>query len=252
MTMATEIQAGLVDFLGDEVEAQPADSGRVAVLTPAEYPDGDGVVVWVAEAAGDAYEVSDLGETDARMAGRGLRAAPVRQAAEAICRRFDLDFRDGTITAKTRLDSVAEACWRVAQAASAIAEAPTFRRSASDRERALVENLEREIRGRSIEVRTDAKLEGASGHKYTPALFVPGREVVIEPVTGERAWNKASAVYVEFGDLGRANGYELVAVVDDREEPVEEVEGLLSQVAAVARWSRRTEWLDTIARRRFP
>jgi hypothetical protein len=75
---------------------------------------------------------------------------------------------------------------------------------------------------------------------------------VLEPVGGEKAWNKAAAVYVEFGDLGALNGYKLVSVLDDREEPIgEEVEHLLGQVGVVARWSRRGEWIDEITRGRM-
>jgi hypothetical protein len=124
----------------------------------------------------------------------------------------------------------------------------TYHRPQVPREAAFVDLVERELRERRVEVRVDTELEGASGHRYTTSLFVPSREAVIEPITGERAWNKAAAVYVEFGDLSRVNGYELVAVIDDRDDGIgEDVEGLLGQVGAVTRWSRRGRWIDIIA-----
>lgn len=112
--------------------------------------------------------------------------------------------------------------------------------------------LEREFKERSVPVQVGAVLEGASGHTYTASLFVPDREAVLEPVGGEKTWNKAAAVYVEFGDLSAVNSYKLVSVLDDREESVgDEVEHLLGQVGIVARWSRRGEWLEELTHGRM-
>lgn len=81
---------------------------------------------------------------------------------------------------------------------------------------------------------------------------MPEREAVIEPVGGEKAWNVASAVYVEFGDLAGVNGYQLIAVVDDRANaPGKDVERLLRQVGLVARWSQADHWLDGLAAARL-
>jgi hypothetical protein len=77
---------------------------------------------------------------------------------------------------------------------------------------------------------------------------VSARETVIEPVGGEKPWNVASAVYVEFGDLRDVNGYQLIAVMDDRDHPPgEDVERLLRQVGIVARYSQADQWLHGLA-----
>lgn len=198
------------------------------------------------------YEVTDLGEGDVRLVIDGPGRRAIIPPADAICQRFGVEFESGTVVGFTRTRDLSETCWRVAQATAAIAEAATFHRQQGPREAALLDVLERELKSRSLSVEVGTELEGASGHHYTASLFVPEREAVLEPIGGEKAWNKAAAVYVEFGDLGRVNGYELVAVVDDRDAEVgEEVEGLLGQVGVVARWSRRDEWMDTISRGRL-
>jgi hypothetical protein len=248
---ATDIRDRLADFLGSEVEAE-ASGERVAVLTPAEYPDGDAVTVWVTQRDAQTFEITDLGESDRRLVPDGPGPRAIGPAASMITDRFGVRFDGGAVIGRAGVAELPETCWRVAQAAAAIAEATTFHRPQVPKEAAFVDMLERELRQHRVEVNAEAELEGASGHKYTTSLFVPAAEAVIEPISGDRAWNKASAVYVEFGDLSRVNGYNLVAVVDDRDDSVgEDVEGLLGQVGAVARWSRRGEWIGVIARRRM-
>jgi hypothetical protein len=246
MTAAIDIRTRLARFLDAEVEAA-ATGDRIAVVTPAEYPDGDAVVVWVAEHDAKTFEVTDLGESDSRLIPDGPGQRAIAPAASSIAERFGVRFDGGALIGRATHEELPEVLWRVAQAASAIAEAATFHRPQLPKEAAFVDLVEGELRRHHIDVNVDAELEGASGHKYRTSLFVPSREAVIEPISGERAWNKAAAVYVEFGDLSRINGYELVAVIDDRDDGIaEDVEGLLGQVAAVTRW-RRGRWIDVMA-----
>jgi hypothetical protein len=237
----------LAYFLGSETEADVAD-GRIAVLTPAEYPDGDGVVVFVEALEDGGYLVSDQGEADSTLISRvGTRA--VAAPASIIAGRLGVRFHGGQITAKADDESVAEVCWRVAQAAAAIAEAVTFHKGQAPRDVEFVDLLASELQRRQVDVEREPELEGASGHRHKPALYVPATETVIEPIGGERAWNVATSVYVEFGDLGNANGYKLLAVLDDREANLsEDVAGLLRQVGNVGRWSRHQEWIATLER----
>ncbi|MDQ3608211.1 MAG: hypothetical protein M3459_04825 [Actinomycetota bacterium] len=147
---------------------------------------------------------------------------------------------------------MAEACWRVARASVAIAEAATYHRTPRAREQELTDLVAASVESRHLSVERERELEGASGHRHRASLYVPQREAVIEPVGGERAWKVASAVYVEFGDLSGVNGYQLIAVVDDRANaPGEDVERLLRQVGVVARWSQADQWLDGLAAARL-
>jgi hypothetical protein len=134
----------------------------------------------------------------------------------------------------------------VASASARIAEAITFVRAESGRdEDHFTEEVVRELSQRKVEVERSHSLIGASGHEHQPALFVPSAELVIEPISAEAAWNRATAVYAEFGDLAQANGYNLMAVVDDRlGMPAEQILKLISQVGSIAEWSRRSQWLD--------
>ena len=246
MTRAEEITERLAEFLGQEVQAQDR-GGIVSVLTPAEYPDGDGVVVFVEPAGDGGYVISDHGEADATLIGNvGPRA--VGEPAGLIARRFDARFDNGQITTHSDEDSLAEACWRVAQAAAAVAEAATYVKPSRAKEAEFTDVVQRALRKRRVKVETERRLEGASGHTHRASIYVPATETVIEPIYGDKAWNVAAAVYVEFGDLRQANGYRLYAVVDDRSVQMSsEVGNLLSQVAEVAPWSAHDQWLSGLA-----
>ena len=142
--------------------------------------------------------------------GPGARALGV--PASAIARRLDVTLAEGTLTARAGLTDLPETIWRVAQAAAAIAEAATFHRAQAPKEAAFLDMVERALRDRNIEVQQETELQGASGgHNYTATLFIPLQEAVVEPITGEQGWNKAAAVYVEFGDISGANGSKLLA-----------------------------------------
>lgn len=250
MSLDSDIRANLIRFLDGEVEVRTVGD-RIAVLTPAEYPDGDGVVVWVAERAGR-FDVTDVGEADARLVPEGPGSRAITPLAVAICRRFGASFEGGAVVARVDADGVAEACWRVAQAAAAIAEAATYQRRQQPKEATFVDAVATELRGRELSVKTEVELEGASRHHYVASVYLPATELVIEPISGEQAWNKAAAVYVQFGDLRSANGYKTMAVLDDLDgEVTADVETLLLQVGLVTRWSDRSEWLDTIAAQRL-
>ena len=158
-------------------------------------------------------------------------------------------FDGGRVLARAQDEhDVAEACWRVAQASVAIAEAATYHRPQRAREHELADLVAASVQAHQLSVERERELEGASGHRHKASLYVPEREAVIEPISGEKAWNIASAVYVEFGDLAGVNGYRLISVLDDRTDaPGEEVERLLRQVSVVARWSQAEQWLHGLA-----
>jgi hypothetical protein len=249
MIAESDITQQLRDLLGREVDARWED-GRLRVLTPFEYPDGDGIVICVEASPDGRYVVSDGGAADATLVGRlGSRAlgAPAAQ----IARRLDATFTSGQITTTVEKEAdIADACWRVAQAAAAVAEAGTYLRPHRPKQLELVDVITTKLRGSKIEVEPKHKLEGASGHPYTATLFVPATETVIEPIGGERPWNIAIAVYVEFGDLRNVNGYRLMAVLDDRETDLgPDISGLLNQVADVASWRQHDSWIGELAGR---
>jgi hypothetical protein len=245
MITAETLSQHLTEFLGTETSAQLND-GRIAVLTPAEYPNLDGVVVWVEQLEQGSYVVSDHGEADSSLVPR-VSARAIAVPAAGIARRFDVSFDGGQVTATADDASLAETCWRVAQAAAAIAEGATFHRVQQPRDPEFVELMASELRRRNVDLEREAVLEGASGHPHKASLYLPTTGTVLEPVSGEHAWQIASAVYVEFGDLRSANGYKLFAVLDDRDSAVgEDVATLLRQVANVSRWSRHSEWMSAL------
>lgn len=252
MTLMADIRDALVRFLDSEVEVGEASDDRVAVLTPAEYPDGDGIVVWVSDRGDGRFEVSDLGSADARLVTSGPGQKALGPVAAGVCRRFGVAFESGVIVTRVDRDDLAEACWRVAQSAGAIAEAQTYQRRQQPKEATFVEAVTRELRRHQLAVQNEVQLHGASQHAYTASVYLPDSETVIEPISGEQAWNKARAVYVEFGDLTSANGYRTLAVLGEMEgDAVRSVEDLLRQVGGVTHWEDRSQWLETIGQQRL-
>lgn len=241
------LRSTLLAVLGENVDVA-ARGDVLAVLTPCDYPDGDGVVVQISMAE-HGYVVSDGGNGDARLVVGGPGSRALAGIGASVCCRFGAVFDAGRVMARAEDErDVAEACLRVAQASVAIAEAATYYRAPRTREQELTELVATSVESRQLSVERERELEGASGHRHRASLYLPEREAVIEPVGGDKAWNIASAVYVEFGDLAGMNGYQLIAVVDDRESaPSEDVERLLRQVGIVARWSQADQWLDGLA-----
>jgi hypothetical protein len=243
------VQRALSDYFQSEFEVQAFDEGRLVCEMPIYYPDGNSVAVFVIEQAGK-FEVTDYGEGYANATERtGIRRTPIKAAAREICASLGLDFAAGRVSVITRSENIADAAWRVATASARIAEAVTFARAERGRgdEDIFTEEVEHAIRSRQIPIEREPKLVGDSGHEYTPALFIPAAHLIVEPIAPEVAWIRAASVYAEFGDLAQANGYRLLAVVDDREaQPSEKVVRLLKQVGDVENYSRRERWLASL------
>lgn len=249
MVTPANIAQELRDLLGSEVDAR-VENGRLRILTPFEYPDGDGVVVLVGQDEEGRYVISDGGAADATLAGK-LGSRVINAPATEIASRFDAVFAKGQLTTTVGVEaSIVDACQRIARAAASVAEAATYLRRPAPRTVEFVDVVAAEMRQREISAESERKLRGASGHDYTASLFVPDTETVIEPIGGENTWNVARAVYVEFGDLSKVNGYRLMAVLDDREADLgPDVPGLLSQVADVASWRQHDSWIAELGSR---
>ena len=244
---AEAIRDRLVARMADEFSFDWID-GRLAVDTPVGYPDGASVVVYVWEREPGKLEVTDYGEgyqmaTDRR----GMRSANLRSAATAIAADEDLVYARGRFSTVVADGEVEDAIWRMARASSRLADAPTFQRAAASSDDDFAGEVESSFRARNASIEREPTLEGLSGHKHRPALYVPAAQLVVEPISAKTAWIRAAAVYAEFGDLSQANGYNLLAVLDDRESgSSEQTRRLLTQVGDVVEWTRRDAWLKTV------
>jgi hypothetical protein len=248
MTSPEDIGTRLAEFLSQEIE-WALDNGRITVLTPVEYPDCDAVAVFMEEQPDGVFVLTDGAEADSRLIGfLGERSA--RKKAEMIAERFDVQFVRGRVIARVDHDSLPEACWRVAQASAAIAEGASFLTPVPTPRPTFSELLWDALRQRVDSVERNKPLRGLSGHEHRATIFVPATEAVLEPIAGRKAWDRATNVYAEFGDLRQANGYRLVAVLDESSiADYEHLVKLLSQVGQVASWAQHDEWLETIIRR---
>jgi len=96
-------------------------------------------------------------------------------------------------------------------------------------------------------VEREVAIEGRSGHEHHATLYAPKSESILEPIAASAHYNRISAVYAKFGDLGQVNGYRRLALVDDRGDALsDEYAAMLVQVSEVVRWSRRDEWIDRL------
>lgn len=244
MIDADSLAQRFAEFLGAESDARLLGS-RIALLTPAEYPDLDAVAVYVQQRPDGAYAISDLATADSLLAGHVNPRAATRKG-QAVAERFDVSFDRGSVVATANEEALPEACWRVAQASAAIAEALSFAPPAMTPRREFDALVAGVIEERGAEVERNRTLVGLSGHEHSASLYVPASEAVVEPVAGRKAWERATKVYAEFGDLGQVNGYQLVAVLDDRDADLSKEANLLSQVGHVAAWSRHDDWIAAV------
>jgi hypothetical protein len=252
MSMATAemIQESLMRHLSHEVECRllEGDDGRIGCVTPLELPNRDNVVVWVRHREHD-FEITDYGEALAEYAAyKGQERRNLTELVQAICRGQGVEYSGGRITTRASWETLGEFVWRVATAAAQAGQAAhtTRPRRRQREEREFAVEVERTFRQRQLPVEREYRLQGRSGHKHRATIFVPSTHTVVEPVTGH--WNQVTATYAKLGDLQHANGFRLYALLDDRHEPPDEdVEGLLVQVSRVVTWSRRDEWISSVA-----
>jgi hypothetical protein len=245
------VRQELLAHLASEVDCQflEEETGRIGCLLPLEYPDGDGVVVWVRESGG-VIEVTDYGEGFSSDASRTRRERQrVSETLEPIARGLGLTLAQGRVSAWCDSDALGEFVWRVGtgsmQIAQAVSAMVSTRQGKREREIEFVSEVERTLRTRQLPVERGHKLTGQSGHIHRATIFIPSSESIFEPITGH--WNQVAATYATFGDLGQANGYHRYSVIDDRHDaPEGDVEALLIQVSDVLTWTKHETWLESV------
>jgi hypothetical protein len=248
---SSDVQRVVREFVASEIECEPLDDGssRVGCVMPLEYANNDSVVVWV-ELWGDRFTISDYGDAFQAVAARISRdIADFSAEAEQVCRPLGVKVRDRALFADATREELGEAVWRVATAAHDVAElAVGFRKPRGvSGERYFVSEVEHELRNRAVFVEREVELAGSSGHKHRATLFVPAREAVVEPIQAAAHYNTISAVYAKFGDLSHANGYQRLALVDDRHERLsQDLAAMLVQVSDVVSWTRLDEWISRL------
>jgi hypothetical protein len=242
-----QLEAALIAHITERVSCRALkDDGRIGCLTPAEYPDGDNVVVWLRPLIGGEYEVTDYGDALAESVwGKNAERRALEGFATLAAKGQGVEYAGGRLLARCGWSELPEYVWRLATAATQLSQAAVAMRPRRSHEVEFTAEVEQGLRSREVEVARDHRISGASGHRHKATIFLPESETVIEPVAGH--WNQVTAVYAKLGDVGRANGYRLYSLLDDREaRPSEDVANMLVQVSAVVQWSRRDEWLDTI------
>lgn len=247
------VEMSVSKFLREEVLAEAVGAGddRVSCLTPLYYPSGDGVVVWVTP-RDDLFELTDYGEG---YAGVSEHPAQDRRAlldrAAGICGDVGVSLIQGRVVTKADAGSLGDATWRVASASAQIAQLfahyhPRRRR----KEHRFVGELAHEVRAGGVELRQDEHILGKSGHRHRASIFVPASETILEPVGGQGNWSQVAAVYMKFGDLEHVNGFQRIAVVDDRDEALpDDFKNMLVQVGDVVDWTARELWLPSLTAR---
>jgi hypothetical protein len=245
------IKSALDGYLSDAVYCNvPEGEGHeIACSTPLRFPNGDHIQVWVDHRVEHRLEVSDLGIASLDFLTHPPQdAKALSEAAAKACRRLGVGWEQHRVVELATLDSVADAVWRVALAASEIAALSAhFQPRRRRREKELVRLIERDLVTRSVPVEREHEIRGLSGHRHHVTLYVPRTEAVMEPVSSQGHWNQVSTVYAKFGDLSQANDYRLFSVVDDRAAPLApDLTNMLVQVSKVVQWSERDVWVPSI------
>ena len=112
--------------LADEVELREVDQGLTQVYVPFEFPDGDGLVLYVRHISPNSLQLTDRGHTLMHMAyhtdvarlAEGQRASLLEQ----IRLRHDVDEHDGEFVMPSSLETVGSDVFRFSQALLEIAD----------------------------------------------------------------------------------------------------------------------------------
>ncbi|HEX7279669.1 MAG TPA: hypothetical protein VF255_08620 [Solirubrobacterales bacterium] len=240
------ILAAIAEDLACEVLAD--GSGRIGCLTPFEYPDGDGVVVWVRE-MGDKMEVSDYGEGLADQEFRSdYERGVVSDIARGAARANGIAVFEGRLGTQCTPSELGENVLRVASASAQVAasiacQRPSRRKESEENE--FVRLVDETLRQSNVPVEREHRLQGSSGHSHRATIYVPHTHTILEPVTGH--WNQVASVYTKFSDLAGVNGFHRYSLLDDRQEsPGDDVRTLLVGVSDVITWSAHDTWLAQI------
>jgi hypothetical protein len=182
----------------------------------------------------------------------GPRSAGLEEFAKLAAAGQGARFVGGRLFAECDWEDLPEYVWRVGVAMAQLAQAATSHRprqaSGRGREDEFASVVVNGLRSLHVQVEREQVLAGQSGHRHRAALYLPQSETVIEPVEGH--WNQVTSVFARLADLHGANGYRLYSLLDDRDEaPEPDVPGLLVQVSRVVQWSRRDEWMPSVAER---
>lgn len=250
MTDPQAIRESLLRYVDAEIECEllPNDGkGRVGCLTPLEYPDGDGVVVWVSDLGG-LFEVTDLGEGQFERLGSVGDKKALKAALAMTASTWDVRISEHGITADGDGGQLGECVWRVASASAEIARVIAGLKPKSEivHEDEFVQIVDRTFRDRDLSIERGSRLAGKSGHSHTATIFLPDTESIVEPINATPHWSSVNAIYAKFGDLSQSNGFRLYSLLDDRaSSPKPDVESMLIQVSSVLPWSRHDDWLKS-------
>lgn len=252
MTTSAQIEERLTAYIAEAVACHviSAEDGRVGCQVPLQYPDGDGVTVWVRPRIGDSFEVTDYGEALAEaVSGKTKERERLEEFASEAAAGQGARFVRGRLFAECRMEELAEYVWRVGVAAAQLGQAAAASRPRQERQKGeedeFVSTVAHEFTERHVTVERGTPLDGRSSHKHRATFYLPRTETVIEPVAGH--WNQVTSVFARLADLGGANGYKLFSLLDDRAgKPEEDVPGLLVQVSNVVQWTRRDEWFSSV------
>lgn len=253
-TSIDDLRQRLVANLADGIEVRTvsATDRRIGCVTPLQYPDGDHVVVWVRPRVDGEFEVTDYGDALAdSVSGKTKERAGLEEFAGLVAAGLGVRFVSGRLFAECDWNDLAGCVWNVAVAAAQLGQAAAAQRPRGgtrekESEDEFVSTVADGLHAVGVAVERERGFDGRSGHRHRATFYLPQSESVIEPVAGH--WNQVTAVFTRLADLGDANGYRLFSVLDDRQDAIgEDVPGLLVQVSRVIRWSRRDEWLPSVA-----
>lgn len=228
--------------------------GRLVILTPIEYPDGDYVELFVIPEDGG-FVLTDLAETIATLASYNLnlKSSTKRfKLFQHILKIHNVHYFEGSLRIPLKQEKdLPQALMRLTQAILQVSDLLfTMRYGAGTSFREEVEEylFEREIRYES-----NYKVVGRSGQTYPIDFYVERRSPVLIQTLSSGSSGYAEALVSKtvrmWYDISRIDGrYRYSSVLDDSTDvwkpPAFEI---LSDLSSVIVWSERDKLIELIA-----
>ncbi len=230
------------------------EEGRLVIVTPFEYPDGDLMELYVTEESGQIV-LTDLAETLATLAAYRFEVESTpkrRKLFESVLKGLDAHYFHGEIRVPVQPEgSLTSALIRLGQAALRTTDLLFTSRFGAGT--TFKEEVDEYLTERKVPHEMDHKLTGRSGQTYTLDFYIERRQPLLM-----EALSTASSGYAEqlisktvrmWYDLKRVDGRFVYATVLDDSEDVwkEQHIEILTSLSELVVWSER-EKLSELAK----
>jgi len=229
------------------------EDGRLTIVTPMEYPDGDLIELYLVEEP-EGLVLTDLAETLAILASYNLdvKRSPKRfKVFQTVLKAQDVHYFEGSLRIPIiSLEDVVPALLRLAQAVLRVSDLLfTLRFGAGT---TFKDEVEEFLTEHQVRYETDYRVTGRSGQQYTIDFYIERRKPFLI-----QALSSGSSSYAEilvsktirmWFDVTRVDGrYQYVSLLDDMIEVWKSSQfEILGDLSTVITWSERERLLALV------